>query len=259
MRALDADPSNRFETARDMAIALEDASPRALGRDVGKWVESIAGEALAKRRGLVAVAERVPAAVLTDVSAPVSSDLTDVSVTLSDELSTRELPRSTPIEAEPTVFDLGGADESYAPVSAPLLAPRPPAMAPRTSKGIAVVALAASITVFIGTRHTPATVKTAATEPQPVAVVASETPSTASVLMAPPLTLAPLVPPLPSVGARGTAVVPPHAVVAANSPTAPVSAPARRLARPRPPAVRVPCVAKLDPATGKTIYKGECD
>jgi len=58
LRALDADPESRFATAREMAVALEDAMPRALGREVGAWVESTACDALAKRRALVANAER---------------------------------------------------------------------------------------------------------------------------------------------------------------------------------------------------------
>ena len=54
LRALSSQRSERFRTARDMAIALEDASSRALPRDVGQWVEETAKASLAGRRAMVA-------------------------------------------------------------------------------------------------------------------------------------------------------------------------------------------------------------
>jgi serine/threonine protein kinase len=54
LRALSPQRSERFRTARDMAIALEDASSRALPRDVAEWVERTAKKALAGRRAMVA-------------------------------------------------------------------------------------------------------------------------------------------------------------------------------------------------------------
>ena len=57
-RALDRECENRFETARDMALALERAVPLASAREVGEWVEELAAETLAKRKAMIARIER---------------------------------------------------------------------------------------------------------------------------------------------------------------------------------------------------------
>lgn len=50
MRGLAAKPSARFHTAREMAIALEEAHPAATTRQVGEWVERLLGEELEKHQ-----------------------------------------------------------------------------------------------------------------------------------------------------------------------------------------------------------------
>jgi serine/threonine-protein kinase len=57
MRALAKSPADRFATARDMAIALEQAIPIASASKVAAWVEDLAGSVLARRAALVAGAE----------------------------------------------------------------------------------------------------------------------------------------------------------------------------------------------------------
>ncbi len=54
LRGLNADPAQRFATARDMATALETAAPIALPIVVGAWVEKWAQEVLAERAVIVA-------------------------------------------------------------------------------------------------------------------------------------------------------------------------------------------------------------
>ena len=49
LRGLERDPTKRFATARDMAVALEEASAPASPAVVGAWVEGLAREALASR------------------------------------------------------------------------------------------------------------------------------------------------------------------------------------------------------------------
>jgi eukaryotic-like serine/threonine-protein kinase len=49
LRGLDRDPARRFETARAMALALEEAVPPAPASVIGAWVEATAAEALAER------------------------------------------------------------------------------------------------------------------------------------------------------------------------------------------------------------------
>jgi hypothetical protein len=57
MRGLERDPSRRFATAREMAIALESHAPLATPIEVGAWVERVAGVTLAHRAERVAAIE----------------------------------------------------------------------------------------------------------------------------------------------------------------------------------------------------------
>jgi serine/threonine-protein kinase len=57
MRGLERDPSKRFATAREMAIALESQSALATPIEVGAWVERVAGVTLAQRAERVAAIE----------------------------------------------------------------------------------------------------------------------------------------------------------------------------------------------------------
>jgi len=57
MRGLDRDPARRFETARDMASALEACVPPAGASTVGAWLERVAGPALALRAARIAEIE----------------------------------------------------------------------------------------------------------------------------------------------------------------------------------------------------------
>lgn len=104
LRALDPDPNNRFETAREMAVALEDALPRALGREVGAWVEKIAVETLSTRRSMIARAEKeASAGTHTDLSV-IAKKVTDADVIEAPTTPRREsLPKPKPMQ--PTMPD----------------------------------------------------------------------------------------------------------------------------------------------------------
>jgi serine/threonine-protein kinase len=54
MRGLERDPSKRFATAREMAVALERHAALATPIEVGAWVERVAGASLAQRAARVA-------------------------------------------------------------------------------------------------------------------------------------------------------------------------------------------------------------
>src|SRR5262249_38301223 len=66
LRALARDPNARFQTAREMALALEEAGPMATPTRVAEWVESLAGEILAERARTIATLESTPSAKSTD-------------------------------------------------------------------------------------------------------------------------------------------------------------------------------------------------
>jgi serine/threonine protein kinase len=57
MRGLSQDPEKRFETAREMALALEAQVPPALPSEVAKLVEELAGDSLRERRAAIAAME----------------------------------------------------------------------------------------------------------------------------------------------------------------------------------------------------------
>ncbi len=59
MRALERDANQRFRSAREYAIAVENAGPIALARHVGEWVERIGGDALSDRSSKVARIEKL--------------------------------------------------------------------------------------------------------------------------------------------------------------------------------------------------------
>jgi serine/threonine-protein kinase len=58
LRAMQPEPSRRFESARDMAIALEMAVPPAGRVEIGDWVREVAHDALSERAVRVAAIER---------------------------------------------------------------------------------------------------------------------------------------------------------------------------------------------------------
>jgi serine/threonine-protein kinase len=60
MKALDRDPDNRFQTAREFAVALEQTGQLATSHTVGEWVREYGGEELIKRINLVTEVESYP-------------------------------------------------------------------------------------------------------------------------------------------------------------------------------------------------------
>ena len=78
MRALQLDPSKRFQTAREMAVALERSVATAMASEVGEWVERTARESLTKHAQRIAEIEssahaRTPSATKRDLVAQVRS------------------------------------------------------------------------------------------------------------------------------------------------------------------------------------------
>jgi hypothetical protein len=70
MRALDASPSKRYQTAREMARDLQRVVAPAPACDVGDWIESIAGASIADRAQRIANIERSSPAIASDDSTP---------------------------------------------------------------------------------------------------------------------------------------------------------------------------------------------
>ncbi len=73
LKALDRDPAARFQSAREMALALERTIQPELASNVGDWVRMVAADALEARAGRVAEIESA-----SDISAQVSARADEV-------------------------------------------------------------------------------------------------------------------------------------------------------------------------------------
>jgi serine/threonine protein kinase len=98
MRALERDPSKRYDTARAMARDLERCAGLASPTEVGEWVESLAHNALARRSQAIAEIESSSSRALdprglTDNSGPLSGTMTTEGEDEAD--SSRRLSRMT--------------------------------------------------------------------------------------------------------------------------------------------------------------------
>jgi serine/threonine protein kinase len=207
MKGLEREEPKRWETAREMAVAIETRLQLARATQVAEWVEALAGDSLAKR-----------AADVTSIES--ASDIEAVPALQQDS------GVSTPVAEPPAPPPAAVAPESTASrigaVSRPLdlapLEPRPRSRVPIAAGALAVVAMV-SLAWFVGTKHS-------ADAPPAPAV------SAAAVDLPPPL-------PPPS---AEPSVVPP--VASASSPPPPVAASAsvstspphvpRRPTHPRP-------------------------
>jgi serine/threonine-protein kinase len=80
MKALIRDPKARYQTAREFAIALEDAMNLSSAREIGEWVERVAGDTLLHREQALAEIEAVSdISLLTDSAAGFLKTLDGVS------------------------------------------------------------------------------------------------------------------------------------------------------------------------------------
>jgi eukaryotic-like serine/threonine-protein kinase len=94
MRGLERDPNDRFETAEEMAHALEDAAPPMAPRKLAAWVRGLLGDKLAARARLVREIESAstggrPDANTPATRVPLTSDPEGVDVTIAMD---RDLP-----------------------------------------------------------------------------------------------------------------------------------------------------------------------
>ena len=103
LRGLERDPDKRFRTAKEMARALEDATPIASNSRVGEWVETVAGDSLAKRAAKVAEIESGSTAKAAPPSSPSKPTTSRTEHTISTaplHLASREVRPPPAFEAE---------------------------------------------------------------------------------------------------------------------------------------------------------------
>jgi serine/threonine-protein kinase len=99
MRGLQLDPTTRFQTAEAMAIALEQAIHLATPREVGRWVQTLAGKTLREREDIMAELDSVASGIALSPSDLVS----DVSVRRAERLSSNAPSKTSDAPSEPSV------------------------------------------------------------------------------------------------------------------------------------------------------------
>ncbi|GMV18252.1 MAG: serine/threonine protein kinase [Polyangiaceae bacterium] len=220
MRALARDREARFQTAREMAIAIEHALPPALGRQVGDWVEATVGDELERRGQALERLQREEGSESGSVAPAESEATADYQHSVVAELAppVREPPTevTTPMRVEPVP-------------------------APKRATFNALVGIAAGVVLF--TLLVVAAITTRGGDEAPA--VAAPSPTAPS---APP-------PVEPNASAEPTAVAPPPSI----EPTPPKPAPSSKpVVRPsKPPKIDCNPPYWVD-AEGIKHYKKDC-
>ncbi|MEO6576463.1 MAG: serine/threonine-protein kinase [Polyangiaceae bacterium] len=254
LRGLERDPTKRFATAREMAIALERCIGLASPSDVGEWVELYASDVLHRRAEKIAEIESTSSVNVISHARDLASEMNDPRPNRGGEMGHEMRTLDASIVPPPSLPK--GPDNSNSQLSSISLSRsgEPPPVDPmRRPLGIIVGILAlivAMLAVFAGV------------------LVIKSGPSAPSVAAGSP---SPTAPP-PAMTSSAPAAVPvvvadvPDAAVAAPLPApvaAVVSAPARPT-RPRPPSTSpTPKAKDCDPpytldSNGRKHYKVEC-
>jgi eukaryotic-like serine/threonine-protein kinase len=196
MRGLAVDPKDRWATAREMALALEQCAGIASPSEVGVWVDSLARESLSKRS--VSVNE-IEASSSNVMISGLPADLTQV-------LTPATPPPLPVVEPAPLSAPASApADTVTSPGMAMTEAPRaPPALGPRAQSRWLVPALAIFGVIALGFAlrplwQGPPAPATQATEASssltvaapPLSATAAQQPSAAPLPALPAATLAP--------------------------------------------------------------------
>jgi eukaryotic-like serine/threonine-protein kinase len=135
MRGLSRDASQRFATAKEMAIALERILAPATASEVGEWVEANAGEMLGKRAQLVADTECASSGAYSAANVPTPD-------------TTPESLRATLPNGKLRVDQIRSV--APAPVPAPSLGPAAVGSAPKRTWAIVLIVLIAFTTIVTG-------------------------------------------------------------------------------------------------------------
>jgi eukaryotic-like serine/threonine-protein kinase len=99
-RALEKDPDARYSTAREFAVALEHGVGQMSAREVGEWVEEIAGDVLEMREQ--ALAELESFSSVTELSPPTAPEGVDIA-TLLRGASGSSIPPRAPVRKKPAL------------------------------------------------------------------------------------------------------------------------------------------------------------
>jgi serine/threonine-protein kinase len=281
MRGLDRNRDKRCATAREMALALEEAMPPATASRVSLWLETMVGDSLNQRQTRLAAIESATyappvriATVLAEISPAPEGGV---------EAPRPESPRASPAKevttrASGAVLAVEGEPGAAAPArgSDPVFEVRmPPAVAAgpaprladasrwgsrRIAVGTGLLALAAGA-LWLG--RTRSTVAAAPDDPASARVGATPPPPPGSAEPPPQAAAADSALPSPSSVSPAVAAEAPLRQAPPASTAAPASSPAGRRAasppRSNPPRTAPDCaVPFVVDATGKKTYRREC-
>ncbi len=263
LKGLDRDATKRFQTAREMAVAVERCIGLASPSEVGEWVEQWASETLTSRAARIAEIE--------------SSSSVNAMMNLPHDLMMKSSP---PSPAEPGDRpSRAGASSGRLPdgmsegsssqlssisLSKPGDAVSFPPPARRTALaivliGLAMLAMLAIFATVVVLRNKPPVAPTVASADPNVVAPVSASASSADAILADPA---------PSANATNTAQnsaldagatiapAPTHAAAPHPTPHVPGPAPTKKIATPQPSNCDPPWT--IDPVTGRKKYKLEC-
>ncbi len=256
LKGLSRDPAQRYATAREMAQAIEKAAPPAAARDVARWVDAKAGDAIRMQAQQfsafdLSVATELPGRpVLPPDGARASLAKIEAAAAKEAETApTLDAPLPKP-EVTEEQNDAASEPKPAVIVAEPASA-SPPWERPRRGVAPLVVAglIAAGVVGFLLARMLPST-------PGPAAAQVPELPREQAVSSAP----------AGSVKAENTALAPPSSAPAASEAPAASAPPEKRTLPPstaRPAATAKPAAANCTPpyritADGVREYKPEC-
>ena len=277
LRGLARDPDHRYQTAQEMAIALERAVGVAIPREVGRWVEQNAASSLKKRMERIAEIESVSSLNLQSLAVSGVAAPTPAPPSAQSLSQSGYAPASLPARPSdgyaaspaPQMQDPYSASQlsliSQTQMSALAVSQSAQPAAPRRSVVVLLAALIATVLVvsaaaalFIVLRR-PSTVSSPDPAADPAGNLAAVSASSSATVEAPTASPAPVVSSapvatvVPPAGTRPPQIGPAPTVVHTKK-TAPISTPAPPTATPK---------ANCDPpytldAKGVRIPKPQC-
>lgn len=107
MKALERDIDQRFQTAREFAVALEAAMPPATARQLGEWVEGLRGDSLKQRAARLAELESITASNSEKLQSDPMSSEEALELVQRDSLSQISVPNLSVASAAPSTAPPG--------------------------------------------------------------------------------------------------------------------------------------------------------
>ncbi|RLB65952.1 MAG: hypothetical protein DRI90_00715 [Deltaproteobacteria bacterium] len=259
LRGLERDPDQRWQSALEMADAIEALHSSATPRDVGLWVRKRGRDELRRRADLISRIEQAPihdlakerTSTLPVFRPPTTKDKAAAKPPASDGETTTEADDATPDEARPSSPADGTPEEpSRRDSAAPTLAPQQKKRRQLMAVGSAALALGALAALVALTGNEEETRETRAEKPattaQPGGSHSPQTPPTTDSATVPTASTAPAAPTAEAAPTATTTTMT-SAEVAEPAPSATASTAAEAAPSASPSASSAPSATKPKP------------